>query len=169
MRLIFYTAVFLAGFIFGSVFPSYSLQYQQRAEARYSQARIDLAPFRTIADRFHGGSMTALIQHHLGSSDPTFHAEGMALRQMLNNEARLAELNAAFNHSYLQQLSFLVKNRNDETISATWHDFSPALVTSADALRFATLTGLTLGVLSWALWNTLSLVLRRRKTTEALR
>ena len=87
MRSLIYLLVFAAGFIGGTQFPSYSLQYQQRVTARFDQAATDLAPFQAIAERHHGGSMARLIQHHLRSSDPTFYEEGAAIQSMVDNHA----------------------------------------------------------------------------------
>ena len=91
IRGIVYIVVFATGFLAGGLFPSFSAQYHQRLQAQYDQVTIDLAPFQKIADNYHDGSLDALVQHHLNSSDPTFHAEGEAIQLMLDSRIRLAE------------------------------------------------------------------------------
>jgi len=90
-RVLVYILVFLTGALAGSAFPSYSAQYQQRLYGQLDQVERDLAPFQAIADELHAGSMEALVAHHLRSRDPTFYAEGEALRKMVFSRDQLAQ------------------------------------------------------------------------------
>ena len=156
IRGIIYILVFGAGFFAGGLFPSFSAQYHQRLQAQFDQVSIDLAPFEQIAGRYHGGSMAALVQHHLNSSDPTFHAEGEAIQAMLDNQARLAESKAAAQASYVDQVIYLYKHRDEQTVRATWAGFTPALVTSENAVTFALTAGATAILLLWVIWTLLA-------------
>lgn len=68
--------------LLGIQLPGFVDQYEKRVDAHFLEVSSNLKPFQDIADRFHGGSMKALIEKHEQSTDPTFHAEGAAIRKM---------------------------------------------------------------------------------------
>jgi hypothetical protein len=165
IRGIIYIIVFLTGFFAGGLFPSFSAQYHQRLQAQYDQVSIDLAPFQNIADRFHGGSLDALIQHHLLSTDPTFHAEGEAIQLMINSKAQLAESKAAAEAPYIDQARYFYKHMDENIAQATWKSFTPAVITTEHAVTFS-LTIATLSIIVlWAILALLSLAMRRIRAT----
>ena len=103
-RIVLLCAVVAAGCV-----PSFIAQYRQHASGRLEQVLADLAPFQLIADREHGGSLTALIQHHLQSSDATFHGEGAALQNMVDAADHLhATLQGLDTDLYHQSLYLLL-------------------------------------------------------------
>ena len=51
IRGIIYIIVFTTGFFAGSLFQSFSSQYNKRLQAQYDQVNMDLAPFQQIAER----------------------------------------------------------------------------------------------------------------------
>lgn len=129
--------VFGLGLLIGGMFPSYLVQYRQRLGGLFDQISLDLQPFQEIADRYHNGSLEVLIKHHLNSSDPTFYAEGFAVQGMVDNHQRLSEAYAALDSSLIHQLGYLATNMDNQLFRSTWADFSPAFVTTVDALIFA--------------------------------
>jgi hypothetical protein len=161
-----YLVIFLAGFALGGVFPSFSAQYHQRLQAQFEQVDMDLAPFQEIANRFHGGSLDALIQHHLNSSDPTFYAEGEAIQLMIDSRNRLAESRTAAESGYLEQAVYLYRNRSDAAVQATWESFSPALLATETAISFALTVAITLLLAVWLLGSTLTFAIRRSRAAK---
>ena len=81
LRTLLFVVIFTVGFAAGGVFPSFSVQYHHRLQAQHDQVTMDLAAFQNIAAQYHGGSLASLVQHHLDSTDPTFHAEGAVGRK----------------------------------------------------------------------------------------
>jgi hypothetical protein len=160
IRNLVYLLLFATGFMVGGLFPSYSVQYQQRVQAQYDQISIDLAPFQEIANKRHNGSMAALIQHHLNSSDPTFHDEGLAIGKMVDNYALLQASVAASKLPLAEQLLFLARQGDKEIATATWQNFSPALITTQRAILFALASGLICCLLTWLCWTLLKLPFR---------
>ncbi|MGQ0699357.1 MAG: DUF2937 family protein [Panacagrimonas sp.] len=63
----------------GVQIPGFVDQYAKRVDAHFIEVQTNLQPFQDIADRFHGGSIATLIDHHEASADPTFRAEGDAI------------------------------------------------------------------------------------------
>ena len=157
LRVISYFMLFVLGTLLGSALPSYSFQYQQRLRAQLDQVRIDLTPFQDIADEFHGGSLLALVQHHLKSDDPTFHAEGLAIRIMLENKNDLAAAAAALSESPAKQARFFVENIDYEIARSTWRSYTPSIVTTPESFKFSVIVGAVLSLLSYILWRSIRL------------
>lgn len=164
IRGIIYIIVFAAGFMAGGLFPSFSAQYHQRLQAQFDQVSIDLAPFQQIANQFHGGSLDALVEHHLNSTDPTFHAEGEAIQAMIDNQARLAESKAAAEATYVDQAIYLYKNRDEQIVRSTWTGFTPSLVSSESAVTFSLTIGTAAILLLWGIWSAIAGLFRNLTT-----
>jgi hypothetical protein len=158
-------AVLLAGFFAGGLVPGYLAQYRQRVGGALGQALKDLAPFQAIADRLHGGSLDKLIAHHLASADPTFHAEGAAIRAMADSVAALKTTLAALDTDVFHQAAYLLTHADAEMAKATWLAYRPSVGVDLDSLLMAALFGLGVWLAFLAVWWTaaaLMLRLRRR-------
>jgi hypothetical protein len=147
-RLLLVAAVLCAGAV-----PSFVAQYRQRLGGRLDQVLIDLAPFQRIADQNHGGSLEALVRHHLASADATFHAEGAAVRAMLESVAALRAATAALNADLAHQLLYLARHLDPSIARATWSIFAPSVPLQPEALVFAGLAGLLVWLLAAGLWR----------------
>lgn len=161
IRALIFIAVFAAGFAAGGIFPSFSAQYHQILQARYEQVSIDLEPFQQIADRYHGGSMDALIQHHLNSTDPTFYAEGEAIQLMLDSQAQLAESKATAQSPYIDQAVYLYRHLDQDVADQVWQGFTPTLVTSERGVTFSLTVATIVLAGFWGLWAALGFGARR--------
>ena len=161
-RSIIFIAIFVIGFFTGGLFPSFSTQYHLRLQAQYDQVTIDLAPFQEIANQYHGGSLDALVQHHLNSTDPTFHAEGEAIQLMINSQVRLAESKAAAKAPYLDQALYFYRHADNKVAQTTLDSFTPTLVTTENAITFALTVGTITLLLFWAGWALLAIAFRQR-------
>jgi hypothetical protein len=161
IRSIIFIAVFGIGFFAGGLFPSFSTQYHLRLQAQYDQVTIDLAPFEAIASQYHGGSLEALVQHHLNSTDPTFHAEGEAIQMMINSQIRLAESKAAAEAPYVDQVLYFYRNADNNVTQATFDSFTPTLVTTENAITFALTIGTIMMLVFWAGWALLTAAFKR--------
>ena len=71
-----------AALLAGIQIPNFVDQYEKRLDAHFLEVQNNLQPFQEIANQFHGGSLDALIEKHERSTDPTFKAEGAAIRNM---------------------------------------------------------------------------------------
>jgi hypothetical protein len=146
--------VLIAGVLAGGIAPSFVAQYRQRVGGRLDQARIDLAPFQEIANRFHQGSLDALVQHHLRSVDQTFHREGEAIKALMDSVLHLQVVVDGLHGSLAHQAWFLLRNYDPNTLRATWDIYQPAFSFSIDALVFAGLVGIALWGTFLAIWIT---------------
>jgi hypothetical protein len=152
-------AVLLAGTALGACVPGFVVQYRQRVGGRLDQVELDLAPFREIADRLHGGSLDALIRHHLQSSDATFHSEGQAIQAMVNAEAGLRATMEALQGSVLQQLLYLIPHHDRGILGATWDSWVPSINLEASSILVALILGVLIWLLFLALWHGISRLL----------
>jgi hypothetical protein len=145
--------VLVTGTVLGGCLPGFAAQYRQRVGGRLDQVEIDLQPFRDIAARFHGGSMDALIQHHLRSPDNTFHAEGQAIQSMVDSELRLRAMFEALQGSVYDQLAYLAVHVDRGIARATWDSFIPAFNLEASSIVIAATVGVALWLLFIAIWR----------------
>jgi hypothetical protein len=147
-RLLLVAAVLCAGTV-----PSFIAQYRQRLGGRLDQVLIDLEPFRRIAAQYHGGSLEALVRHHLASSDATFRAEGAAVRAMMDSAAALRAAVAALNADLWHQLLYLAGHLDVSIARETWRIFAPAVPLQPEPLVFAAICGLLVWLLAAGLWR----------------
>jgi hypothetical protein len=161
MRGLIYGCVFLGGALLGNLVPGYIDLHEQRLQARFQQVSIDLAPFQEIADRYHDGSMTALVQYHLASSDPTFHDEGVAIGGMLNSHVELREALAAMDGTLLDSTIYLVRTADTDVARQTRAAYRPSLVLTRDSALLSIVSGAALVLTVWAIWLLLRLGFHR--------
>jgi hypothetical protein len=144
--------VLIVGVFAGGMVPSYLAQYRQRVGGALGQALKDLAPFQQIADRFHGGSLARLIEHHHASTDPTFRAEGAAIQAIADSVASLQATLAALDTHVFQQAAYLLRHADVEMARSTWAAFKPSFGLNADSLLMAGAFGLSVWLAFLALW-----------------
>ena len=162
-------AVLIVAVFAGGMVPGYLAQYRQRVGGALGQVLQDLAPFQEIANRFHGGSLDKLIQHHLASTDASFHAEGAAIRAMVDSVASLKTSLAALDTDVFHQSYYLLTHADPAMAQATWAAHRPAFGLSVDSLLMAATFGLSVWVLFLALWWAIKAVLARRTTATVRR
>lgn len=154
-------AVLVAGTVAGGCVPGFVTQYRQRVGGRLDQVIADLAPFRDIADRFHNGSIEALIQHHLASADATFHAEGAAIQAMVDTEVWLRAMQQALQGGIWEQLWYLLPHHDSQILHATWVDYVPTFALDGQGIVVALVIGGALWLVFVALCRLLAAGARR--------
>ena len=152
--------VLVAGVIAGGTIPSFVAQYRQRVGGALEQVLRDLAPFQEIANQRYDGSLQALVEHHLHSTDATFHSEGAAITAMIESAQRLREAAQALNTDLLHQLVYLLKGADAQMLSATWGIFKPSFGLSLESLIVAGIVGVAIWLLLLGLWFALAACLR---------
>ena len=135
-RIVLIAAIFAAACV-----PSFIAQYRQRLGGRLDQVLRDLQPFQEIANRNHGGDMKKLIQHHLASTDRTFHDEGSAIQAMVDSAARLKASVEALNADLYHQMAYLATNMDTDVAAATWGTFVPGFSFTPEYALFAIVVG----------------------------
>ncbi|HYW56692.1 MAG TPA: DUF2937 family protein [Polaromonas sp.] len=144
--------VLIGGVLCGGMTPSFMAQYRQRVGGQLSQVVQDLAPFQQIANLRHQGSLDALVAHHLKSTDPTFQAEGAAIKAMVDAALRLKEAFEGLNGTLTQQVGYLLQHADPEVLKATWSIYQPSFLLSIDGLIFAVSFGLIVWLVFLGTW-----------------
>jgi hypothetical protein len=139
-------------FVAGGLIPGFIAQYRQRLGGRLDQAQLDLAPWQRLADQYYGGSLDKLIQYHLDSADPKFHAEGAVIRALTDSVQQLEAAVAAMHGSLLKQFSYLSLHGDPQLARATLHDWVPTFALSAEGLLFALGCAAVVWLLFQVLW-----------------
>ena len=151
--------ILLLGVVGGGCIPSFVNQYQQRVGGRLDQALQDISPFQQIADRYHGGSMDSLIQHHLRSNDPTFYEEGAALQVIMDSIVSLRHMLAQLDTDVAHQLIYLSLHYDTKILQSTLNVFEPAFMMNTDGLLIAAFLGATFWLLFLSMWRLTAWVL----------
>lgn len=123
-----------AALLLGIQAPGFVDQYQKRLDAHYLEVKTNLAPFQAIADQFQGGSLDALIAQHDGSPDPSFHAEGQAIRTMHDRVVRLEHERAALDASLPEQIAFLATQADRDLMRETRENYSFGILLNREAV-----------------------------------
>jgi Protein of unknown function (DUF2937) len=144
--------ILVAGVVAAGCIPSFIAQYRQRVSGRLDQVLQDLAPFQTIANQFHHGSLQELINYHLSSADRTFHDEGTALQAMVDSADQLRQALAALNTDLFHQLVYMVSKADPLIARATWDIFAPAFNLTSQSVVFAIVVGVVVWLAFLAFW-----------------
>jgi hypothetical protein len=144
--------ILVLGVVAAGCVPSFIAQYRQRLGGRLDQVLQDLAPFQEIANRSYGGKLGALIEHHLASSDATFHQEGAAIQAMADAAARLRAGVEALNADLLHQLAYLATQLDPAIARSTWEVFAPSFTLTAESIAFSAILGIAIWLAFLAAW-----------------
>ena len=137
----------------GGLVPGFISQYRQRLGGMLDQAKLDLAPWQKIADQYFHGDLAGLIQYHIASQDPTFHAEGAAISSLVASVQHLQSEAAALHGSLFQQAVYLALHADPAIARATLGDWVPTFGLSSDGILFALLFALVLWAVFQATWS----------------
>ena len=142
--------------VVGGLVPGFIAQYRQRLGGRLDQARLDLQAWQRIADQFYHGDLQKLIDYHLSSTDPTFHAEGDVIRALIAAVHQLQSALDALQGSLLQQFAYLALHTDAALARATFSDWVPTFALSAEGLVFALAFALAIWLVFHLLWRLLA-------------
>ena len=145
----------------GGLVPGFLAQYRQRLGGRLDQARLDLAPWQKIADRFFGGHLHELISYHLASPVAPIHAEGAVIEQLVHSVQQLNEEMAALHGSLYHQVWYLALHPDPALLRATASAWVPTFGLSGPALLFAVVFAGCAWLIFQTLWSVTSASARR--------
>jgi hypothetical protein len=160
--------VLVSAVVAGGLVPGFIAQYRQRLGGRLDQARMDLASWQQIADRYFHGDLNRLIQYHLSSNDPTFRAEGSVIRSLVVTVQHLQDAMSALQGSLLQQTHYLVLHGDVGLARATLADWVPTFALTLEGIAFALALGAVLWCLFHVVWWLISWPLRALFGTRPL-
>jgi Protein of unknown function (DUF2937) len=136
----------------GGLVPGFIAQYRQRLGGRLDQARLDLAAWQKLADQYYHGDLGGLIQYHLDSNDPKFHAEGAIIRSLVASVHQLQSAVDALQGNLFQQVAYLAAHADAGLARATFAAWVPTFALSGEGILFALLFAVGVWLLFHALW-----------------
>jgi hypothetical protein len=121
-----YFLIFIAcaSILFGIQIPSFVDQYEKRLDAHFIEVKNNLRGYQEIADRYHNGSMEALISKHEDSEDRTFREEAKPIRNMYDRYLRFKEQKSALDTNLAGKLAVIAANRDRELVDETYANYS---------------------------------------------
>jgi Protein of unknown function (DUF2937) len=120
--------------LFGIQVPSFVDQYEQRLDAHFIEVTNNLRGFQAIADKFHGGSLQALIAKHETSEDRTFKEEARPMRNMYERYLRFKEQKFALETNLPRKIAFLATDADKELLNETYTSYSFTVPLNQSAL-----------------------------------
>ena len=152
VRGLFDRVVLVSAAVGGGLIPGFIAQYRQRLGGRLDQAKLDLAPWQKLADRFYQGDIDKLIQYHLTSTDPTFHSEGGLIRTLVASVHQLQSAVDALHGGLASQAAYLALHADPGLARATLADWVPTFALSGEGLVFALVFAVLVWLVFHALW-----------------
>jgi hypothetical protein len=135
--------VFAFGLLVGVQVPAFVGQYAARVSAHEIEIAKNFAGFQDTADKYFGGSVDALIAHHLASPDPAFKDEARSIEAMYQRLQVLRAELAALRAPLIQQIVHVAFRANREILNETWAEYSYTVPLNPAAIA----TGIVGGVL----------------------
>lgn len=160
MRGILDRIVLVASIVAAGCIPSFIVQYRQRVGGMLEQVLQDLAPFQAIANQLHHGSLKALVQHHLESTDLTFYNEGAAIQAMVESAEKLRKIFQVLDTDLYHQLSYLVVKTDPLIARATWDAFKPSFGLTVESVVLASVVGVLVWLAFLAVWYVIDRIIR---------
>ncbi len=111
--------VFAIGLLVGVQVPSFVDQYAKRVSAHQIEVAGNFRGFQETADRYFGGSVQALIDHHAASADPVFQNEAKTIREMYGRLLALSAELAALQGPLIKQVIHVIFRANHEILDET--------------------------------------------------
>jgi hypothetical protein len=110
--------------LLGIQVPSFVDQYEQRLDAHFIEVKNNLHGFQEIADKFHGGSLEALIAKHETSEDRTFKEEARPIRNMYERYLRFNQQKVALETNLPGKIAFLATDGDKQLLNETYSSYS---------------------------------------------
>jgi len=148
--------VFTAGILLGVQIPNFIDQYTQKISAHQLEATQNFSGFQTTADKFHGGSVKALIERHETSSDPVFKAEAGPIKEIHSRILAFSSELKSLNTNLLGKIFHVAFKSDRSVIKETLSEYSATVPLNTDAI----ICGLGLGMVSALLGDLFFFVLK---------
>ena len=161
--------LFTAGILFGVQVPNFIDQYTQKVSAHYLEATENFSGFQATADKFHGGSVKALIERHENSNDPVFQSEAGPIKKLHSRIQAFSLELKALNTNLFGKIFHVAFKSDRSVFKETVSEYSATVPLNTDAIICGLLLGLVSALMCDIFFFMLKLVfgLRFRKRVDA--
>jgi hypothetical protein len=137
---------FAIGLLVGVQAPGFVDQYAKRVGAHYLEAQHNFAGFQQAANQYFNGDVSALVAHHLASSDVVFKGEAKTIGDLFARIRALSAELAALNGPSVARLVHIIVNPDRDILQETVAAYSYAVPLSPEAIAYGVITGLVLAL-----------------------
>ena len=124
----------VAAALAGVQIPNFVHQYEARLQSHTNEVRTNLRGFQQIADRYHNGSLDALILQHERSTDPTFRAEADPIKNMVHRLRGFEMQRIGLDTGLAGKIGYLVARGDRELLEETRNGYSFNVPMTEEAL-----------------------------------
>ena len=136
--------VFTAGILLGVQIPNFIDQYTQKISAHQLEATKNFSGFQATADKFHGGSINALIERHETSNDPVFQSEAEPIKEIHSRILAFSSELKSLNTNLFGKIFHVAFKSDRSVLKETVSEYSATVPLNTDAI----ICGLGLGLVS---------------------
>ncbi len=163
-----YFLIFIActSILFGIQIPSFVDQYEKRIDAHFLEVWKNIKGYQEIADRYHAGSLSALIEKHEKSEDRGFREEAGPIKDIYLRYARLKDEKRLLETCLSGKMLFILLDGDREILAETYRNYSFNVPLNRDALLSGAISSALVLVLTELLTSFLSWIFkisRRRR------
>jgi hypothetical protein len=137
---------FAVGLLVGVQAPGFVDQYAKRVSAHYIEAQHNFAGFQQAANQYFNGDVSALVAHHLASSDVVFKGEAKTIGDLFARIRALSAELAALNGPSVLRLIHIIVNPNRDILQETVAAYSYTVPLSPEAIAYGVIAGLVLAL-----------------------
>tara|TARA_B100000959_G_scaffold99100_2_gene104808 strand:- start:13334 stop:13879 length:546 start_codon:yes stop_codon:yes gene_type:complete len=134
--------LFAVGLLLGIQVPSFIDQYQQRIDAHFREASINISGFQSTADVLFEGDLGALITYYQASNDEVFQRDAASIRLIVNRYSRLSVEQLALQDNMVATAFHVIFAADREFFDETLQQYSYTVPLNSIAIQW----GLALAV-----------------------
>ncbi|HEX5127906.1 MAG TPA: DUF2937 family protein [Rhodocyclaceae bacterium] len=120
----FLIAIASAAMLLGIQIPNFIDQYQKRLDAHLIEVTENLRGFQEIANKYHQGSLEALIKEHEESASQTFRGEAVPIRAMYERYKAFRGEQSNMNTNLAGKIVHVMFGRNRQLLDETVSNYS---------------------------------------------
>ncbi len=155
--------VFFLALMAGIQAPNFVDQYVKRVDAHYQEVLGNTEQFIEVANRYHKGSIAALIESHKTNSDPAFRAEARPIQVLYERRVHLEMEKQALQGPLWSQALHIAQSRNEELLRETYDNYTANIPLNVDAALSGILAGIGASILFEIILAFFRLFMRSKK------
>jgi hypothetical protein len=134
--------IFAVGLLVGVQAPGFVDQYAKRVSGHYFEAQRGFAGFQQAANQYFNGDVSALVAHHLASTDAVFKGEAKTIGDLFARIKALSAELAALGGSSISRLAHIIVSPDHDILQETVAAYSYTVPLSPDAIAYGVIVGL---------------------------
>lgn len=126
--------VFTVSLLLGLQLPNFLQQYELRLQGHFSEAKLQLSEFQSLADTYFSGDLQMLIAKHKKSQVALFRDEANLIEQSYLRVQTLQQKVNYIDKPMWYRLGRLTQEMNQPLFQATWKTYQANIVLNESAI-----------------------------------